>query len=88
MEIDDDHATMREGFSLVQNILFIGYKKIFPAHQQGNMVEKMWETMQFGFVLIADSGGNSWCPQNISATDQQKWNLKKKFQNRFQSALC
>ena len=27
------------------------------------MVEKLWETMQFGcFFLTADSGGNSWCP--------------------------
>ena len=33
METDDDHATMRESFSLlVQNILFIGYTNVLPAH--------------------------------------------------------
>ena len=32
METDEDHATMRESFSLVQNILFIKYTNIFPAH--------------------------------------------------------
>ena len=32
METDDDHATMRETFSLVQNILFIEYTDILPAH--------------------------------------------------------
>ena len=32
METDDDHATMRESFSLVHNILFIDYIDILPAH--------------------------------------------------------
>ena len=32
METDDDHATMRESFSLVQNIFFIGYTNVLPAH--------------------------------------------------------
>ena len=32
METDDDQATLRESFSLVQNILFIGYTNILPAH--------------------------------------------------------
>ena len=32
METDDGHATMREGFSLVQNILFIGYTNVVLAH--------------------------------------------------------
>ena len=32
METDDDHATMRESFSLVQNILFIDYTDVLPAY--------------------------------------------------------
>ena len=32
METDEDHATLRESFSLVQNILFIEYTDLFPAH--------------------------------------------------------
>ena len=32
METDDDHATMRENFSLVQNIIFIVYAEVLPAH--------------------------------------------------------
>ena len=32
MENDDNHATMRESFSLVQNILFIGYTNVVLAH--------------------------------------------------------
>ena len=51
MENDDDHATMRESFLLVQNILFIGYTNVLPANQYENMVEKLWETMLFGFFL-------------------------------------
>ena len=42
METDDDHATMRETFSLVQNILFIVYTE---------KLEKLWKAMQFGLVL-------------------------------------
>ena len=51
METDEDHATMRESFSLVQNILFIEYTDVFPAHVQENMVEKLWkaEAIWFGF---------------------------------------
>ena len=51
METDDDHVIMRESFSLVQNILSIGYTNVLPANQYENMVEKLWETMQFGFFL-------------------------------------
>ena len=32
METDDDHATIRESFSLVQNILFLKYTDIFTAN--------------------------------------------------------
>ena len=32
METDEDHATMRESFLLVQNILSIEYTDTFPAH--------------------------------------------------------
>ena len=62
METDDDHATMRESFLLVQNILFIGFTNIHPAHQQEIRVEKLWKAMQFGL----DSGENSWCPCEFS----------------------
>ena len=31
-EIDDNHATIRESFSLVQNILFIDYTDVIPAY--------------------------------------------------------
>ena len=63
METDDDDATIRERFSLVQSILFIDFTDILPAHFQEKMVESCGETMQFGLVsLITDSGGNSWCP--------------------------
>ena len=31
METDEDQATMRESFLLVQNILFIEYNDVFPA---------------------------------------------------------
>ena len=59
METDKDHATMRESFSLVQNMLFIEYTDVFPAHVQENMVEKLWKpaAIWFGF-LIAYFGGN------------------------------
>ena len=36
METDDNQATLRESFSLVQNILFIGYTKVVLAHYQEN----------------------------------------------------
>ena len=57
METDEDHATM------VQNILFIEYTDVFPAHVSENMVEKLWkaDAIWFGF-LIAYFGGNLWCP--------------------------
>ena len=32
METDEDHVTMRESFSLVQNIVFIEYTNVYPAH--------------------------------------------------------
>ena len=32
METDEDQATVRESFSLVQNILFIEYTDKYPAH--------------------------------------------------------
>ena len=63
METDDDDATTRERFALVQSILFIDFTDILPAYFQEKMVESCGETMQFGLVsLITDSGGNSWCP--------------------------
>ena len=40
METDKDHATMRESFSLVQNMLFIENTDVFPAHVE-NMIEKL-----------------------------------------------
>ena len=59
METDEDHATMRESFLLVQNILFIEYTDAFPAHVYENMVEKLWrvDANWFGF-LIACFGVN------------------------------
>ena len=65
METDDNHATMRESFSLVQNILFIEYTDIYPAHVWENMVEKLWkgDALLFGF-LIAYFGGNLWCTKS------------------------
>ena len=69
METDEDHATMRKGFSLVQNILFIEYTDVFPAHVWENVVEELWKAdgIWFGF-LIAYFGGNLWCPS-------RKWML-------------
>ena len=32
METDEDHATTRASFLLVQNILFIEYTEVFPNH--------------------------------------------------------
>ena len=59
-EIDDDHATMRESFSLVQIILFNDYTDVVAAHQWENMVENTWESKQFGlFFFITDCGGSS-----------------------------
>ena len=40
METDNDHATMRESFSLAQNILF---NDVYSAHVWENMVEKLWK---------------------------------------------
>ena len=51
METDDNHATMRESFSLVQKILFLEYTDIFSAHLYENMVEKLWKAFQFGLVF-------------------------------------
>ena len=41
---------MRESFSMVQNILFVCYIKVLPAHQWENILERLWETMQFVFL--------------------------------------
>ena len=60
METDDDPATMRKSFSLVQNILFIGYTNIFPAHEKENMVEKLWKTLQFVFFFGILEGTKTW----------------------------
>ena len=51
METDDDVATIRERFSLVQSILFIDFTDILPAHFQEKMVEKLWGNFAiwFGF---------------------------------------
>ena len=54
METDEDHTTMRESFSLVQNILFIKYTDIFTAN--------------FVFFMTY-SGGNFWCPYLWSSPD-------------------
>ena len=51
METDEDHATMRESFLLVQNILFIEYTDAFPAHVKENMVEKVWREDAFWLVI-------------------------------------
>ena len=65
METDNDHVTMRESFSLVQNILFIKYTDVCPSHVQENMVEKLWEADAIWFVFfMAYFGGNLWCPYN------------------------
>ena len=42
LETDDDDATIRERFSLVQSILFIDITDIPPAHFQERMVEMLW----------------------------------------------
>ena len=34
METDDNHATMRESFCLVQNAFFIDYFHMFPSHSR------------------------------------------------------
>ena len=34
METDDDHATVRDNFSLVQNILFCDYPDTLPAQSR------------------------------------------------------
>ena len=47
MDTENNHAAMRESFSLVQNILLIDCTDILPAHLRENMVEKLWESMQF-----------------------------------------
>ena len=52
METDEDRATMRESFSLVQNILFIEYTDVFPAHVHENMVEKLWKPDAIWFVFF------------------------------------
>ena len=35
---DEDQATMKESFSLVQNILFIEHTDTVPAHLQGILI--------------------------------------------------
>ena len=65
METDDDDATIREKFSLVQNILFIEFTDILPAHFQEKMVEMLWGNYAIWFGFFDNglwSGGNSWCP--------------------------
>ena len=51
MDTENNHAAMRESFSLVQNILLIDYTGILPAHLRENMVEKLWESMRFNFLI-------------------------------------
>ena len=51
METDDDHATMRESFSLVQDILFMENTDIFFDHLKESMVEKLWKAFQFGLFF-------------------------------------
>ena len=66
METDDDDATIRERFSLVQSILFIDFTDILPANFQEKMVESCGETMQFGLVSLLPKFysflRNYWCP--------------------------
>ena len=50
-DTENNHAAMRESFSLVQNILLIDYTDILPAHLRENMVEKLWESMRFSLVF-------------------------------------
>ena len=53
METEDNDATMRESFTLVQNILFIiDNTDILPAHLQENIVEKHWGNL----VWLFDDG--------------------------------
>ena len=51
METEDNDVTMRESFSLVQNILFIDNTDILPAHLQENIVEKREILMSLYEVL-------------------------------------
>ena len=52
METEDNDATMRESFTLVQNILFIiDNTDILPAHLQENIVEKREILMSLYEVL-------------------------------------
>ena len=63
METDEDHANMRESFSLVQNINFFEYTDEVPAYVWENMVEKLSKADAIWFVFfIAYFGGNLWCP--------------------------
>ena len=43
METDEDHATVRESFSLVQNLLFTDTLTYFLLMCRKNMVEKLWK---------------------------------------------
>ena len=52
METDDDDATIRESFSLVQSILFIEFTDILPAHFQEKMVEMLWGNYAIWFGLF------------------------------------
>ena len=70
METDDDDATIRERFSLVQSILFIDFTDILPAHFQEKMVEKLrgnyaiwfgffdkglWRELMVSLVIFSES---------------------------------
>ena len=59
METDEDHATMRESSSLVQNLLFTEYTDIFPAWCVGKYG---WKTLESRCILIWFFGRNFWCP--------------------------
>ena len=55
METDDDHATISESFSLVQNILFIEHTDRVSAHQQVNSIC----LFQLGWVFVNDLLGGT-----------------------------
>ena len=59
METDEDHATMRESSSLVQNLLFTEYTDIFPVWCVGKYG---WKTLESRCILIWFFGRNFWCP--------------------------
>ena len=50
IETDGDHATIKESFSLVQNILFMEHTDTVLAHLQGILIS----LLQSGWVFVND----------------------------------